>query len=195
MAAQSVLILTALLVTLVHAVTPTCNITVPFSKNLIGKSFTQPDDCYRPRSYFRLSVWKSMFIYVVREGPLYCPEKMMFHYRTPKETPFIVIMPNMAYDEPFATSSTTPIVDKWCAINQPKRKKVLMLTDSTRDEFISAVKRMIRAFEKIRDFGCKLDSTGFPRQIKGRAFVNADVEVIITYLHTVAFQHGFCVDN
>lgn len=96
-------------------------------------------------------------------------------------------------DFPLVGSASGSDVDKWCAKQQPKSKKEMFPVTETRKQFIAAVKRILPILKEIRDFGCETSEEGFIQQVPGRAYDNADVEAIMAYLQSVAYQYGFCV--
>ncbi|CAN8073116.1 unnamed protein product [Agarophyton chilense] len=153
------------------------------------------DDCYRPMSYTSVSIYKKMFVFTINEGiPLQCPEAYLFVFRKNLKVPMIFKYPkiDVKLSEIEGTVSEHK-VKKYCETNQNAQKEELLPFFQTRSKFINVVRNMISAFREIRDFGCTEDADGFVVQVSGRAYGNADLEAVISYLYNVAYQHGFCI--
>lgn len=173
-----------------------CNGTLssPIPETSIGKVFSWLDDCYRPASTETLRVYRKSFLYqplqpTLRESG--CFEKYVMHFRQPPTPPYIAYFP--AFAPPLRNYSTGEDVKAYCKAEETKRRELLFVNGPKRDRFIAAVRLMAERVQLIRDFGCFQDDQGYIRQFPGRSYDNVDADPIITYLHHLAFTHGFCI--
>lgn len=177
---------------------PRCNGTLPapIPETSIGKVFSWLDDCYRPASTETLKVHRKAFLYQPLQPTLRtsgCFEKYVMHFQKPPTPPYIAYFP--AFSPPLVNVSTSEDVIAYCKAEENKRRELFFVDGSgpSRDRFIAAVRLMAERVPIIRDFGCFQDDQGFIRQFPGRSFDNVDANPIITYLHHIAFTHGFCI--
>ncbi|CAN8075241.1 unnamed protein product [Agarophyton chilense] len=166
-----------------------CAPTTPFSDDLIGNTYCSSGECYRPGSQNCVSIYNKITVLKINNGIRFfnCPETYIIRYRNPSVTPMIIKWPPLD-SPPFIRS--TDENNRWCIRNQSQKRIEMFPVHSTRANFTRAVKEIVPHLLRIRDFGCELDENGYWGQIQGRAYVNADVQAVMTYLDTIAFQYA-----
>ncbi|PXF41053.1 hypothetical protein BWQ96_09232 [Gracilariopsis chorda] len=172
----------------------TCSISVPFSPNLVDTSFRLVDDCYRPSAEESISIFSRMFVYWPRHGsPDPCPVRYVVRIRTPPRPPLIVYLPSPDNYEPIFNAPQSDM-DAVCSRLQRNARRRLFVNDSSRPQFIEAVRAIAQGLKRIKNFQCDIDSgTGAFLPQDERKKSNLGVDGILTYLHTLAFSHGFCL--
>lgn len=179
-----------LLVLLYCATVYACRTNLPFSPSIVGKNHRQIKPCmgrFNVRSL--VSVTNTEIRYSDFHGypSLVCGAR--YTYRISRWGPMLTEYPGMPLPE-------SEQFTNYCEREQERQKKISWPQGATKTDFIAGVKKTIDGLTWLRDHHCYTPENppGPPLPyLRKQEYVNAWLDAPITYLYSVAFNHGLCL--
>eukprot|EP00178_Gracilaria_changii_P014399 TRINITY_DN40595_c0_g1_i1.p1 TRINITY_DN40595_c0_g1~~TRINITY_DN40595_c0_g1_i1.p1 ORF type:complete len:200 (+),score=15.72 TRINITY_DN40595_c0_g1_i1:383-982(+) len=163
----------------------TCSNSVLFPSSVMGKTHTQHYPCYPRRcpSTTRVEVNENNIIYVPPHGEYndyrFCHAYYRFHLN---DWPVMIYYPRV--------EKPAPEEHIGCVGAQHAQQVVAAPRGARREQYIDGLNKTIIALTKMRDFGCPSDGTDPIEE----EYLNPWLEAPITYLRSIAYNHGICLD-
>ena len=171
------------------------NFSVPFPSDLVGRSILRYVSGVRfpIREGVKISQTEITYLPSIARAvapSFFCNESVVFHINRDSSLVSTTHFPRI--DEPISFSNPPSTTIRTCESEQDKRKNVSFPTGPTAEAFQNATKRILRGLKRIRfgdnPFPGVPAPNPTPRPPCGE---NPEVEPLIGYLRTVAFENKF----
>eukprot|EP00178_Gracilaria_changii_P019910 TRINITY_DN5779_c0_g1_i1.p1 TRINITY_DN5779_c0_g1~~TRINITY_DN5779_c0_g1_i1.p1 ORF type:complete len:197 (-),score=16.01 TRINITY_DN5779_c0_g1_i1:230-820(-) len=175
----------------------TCPVTLPLSPSIAGRSISMMRSCGpgRFKAFSSASVSDTEIRYKpfqedfnhgnVNPGWV-CPQ--LYIFRMEKWAPLLIQLPRLVIPEDVDRNSD------YCQREQDRQKILSRPQGATRDQFIAGMKNTIEGITYLRDHECRAGTATPLPFLYTEEYLNAWLDAPVTYLLSVAYNFGLCLD-
>lgn len=174
------------------------NFSVPFPSKLVGKSIRRYVSGVRFPIFERVQISETKitffpFIGSVPVTSFVCDESIIFHIN--RDSSLVSINNFPGINEPISFSNPPSTTVRTCESEHEKRKNVSFPTGPTAESFQNAAKLIVQGLKRIRLGDNRIPGLPAPSPTpRPSCGENPEVEPLIGYLRTVAFENNFCIE-
>ena len=175
---------------------------VPFNRRVVNREYWAGDNCYRSYGEARVRATdkvigvRAMYIHTYASAMEVsaCPMRYAFHFRRRDQTPFMRVFGKVGWGNYNASSGES--LEVFC--DRIQKGEDLYPWGETRERFVKSVQRFVKEVMYVRDFRCKEADrermlVGDMADYEKKTDKNYELDAIVNYMFTVAYEFFFCV--